>query len=841
MLNEIVITLASALNISGAADGGPYFYEDKINIPAGESVIETEFKWNAVTLFDEEGDAIPKVWYQDKEGHWDEWNIGEENETEQPYLLDILFTGDETNVLKIKSEENIEVVAHFYNTIIEDETLTAQFAPLDDDSGDNPFYGLPDFQARPKYISRADWGADESIRAWRPGRGFNGFTRGALPETNQVEPEHRPKTVTYKDEQGRKLYWPIQENQTVRKFVVHHTGEYVDERRNPRALMRAIYYFHTVTRGWGDIGYNFVIDKQGNIYEGRAGGVTTVGTHTAFHNVGTVGISLMGNFQHEKPTDKQIKVLTLTLADLSNRFKINATGRSSWLGTHGFNIAGHRDVARKGHGTACPGNNLYKLLPEIRKEVVELEKKFSNHRIRTKTSRDFLSKSKAAQHIQGYADRTVVIENPIERSKLIKLKYLKRGQETHLDFEVKNVSGVPWKKGEKFFVKNIPEGLKVTSFRAAQTIESGQSGLFQAKIKVESTPNGRYDLELTPLILAIKDIDYEHQPIAYPIQVSGSLDFATKKLTPVKTIKVNSQDYAPTDPGKIEVLGRVSDPSMGREVKIKLSYFNEGFASLTGSNMLTMKSASGKTVQNFPKDQEVRVIPTNKSRVFKVSSGEKEWEVGNPQFFTDGHITVLNYNRGLSQNRPYNKFRSQINFHSSGGKDFYLVNQLPLETYLWGLAEEPSTEPDEKKHAIHILARSYVYVYSGEKRKFGTLNYDLEDSPATSQFYLGYEWERYHDHQKKLIAETNGVVLTYKGQPAIGPYFTQSSGASSSKWAGQYPWTQGRSLPYDEGLVQKGHGVGLSGNSARVLAKQGKSYEEILDYFYQGIEIEKVY
>jgi peptidoglycan hydrolase-like amidase len=107
--------------------------------------------------------------------------------------------------------------------------------------------------------------------------------------------------------------------------------------------------------------------------------------------------------------------------------------------------------------------------------------------------------------------------------------------------------------------------------------------------------------------------------------------------------------------------------------------------------------------------------------------------------------------------------------------------------------------------------------------------------------YLGYDWEAYHHEQKVLIAETKGRVLTYNGKPVIGPYFTQSAGESSSKWVSQYPWTKGRKLPYDEGLEPKGHGVGLSGNSAHKLADAGKNYVEILNYFYQNTDVGTAY
>ncbi len=237
-------------------------------------------------------------------------------------------------------------------------------------------------------------------------------------------------------------------------------------------------------------------------------------------------------------------------------------------------------------------------------------------------------------------------------------------------------------------------------------------------------------------------------------------------------------------------------------------------------------------------NQEIKVIPTGKNRSFRVSVGNQSWDMIKLEFKTDGVIKIRNYNRGLGK-IAYNQFRKQLNFHATTGENFYIVNQLPMEQYLWGLAEEPSSEPAQKKHAIYILARGYALAYSGSKRKFKTPHYDLEDDPRSSQFYLGYDWEYYHAEQKGYIAQTKGKVITHNGETAIGPYFTQSSGESSNAWHKQYPWTRAQKLPYDEGLEAKGHGIGLSGNSARKLAEKGWSYEKILDFFYDGIEIQK--
>jgi N-acetylmuramoyl-L-alanine amidase len=192
-------------------------------------------------------------------------------------------------------------------------------------------------------VSRAAWGADERIRTWGPSF-------------------HPPQ-----------------------KLTVHHTAGLNDD-PNPAATVRAIYRFHTVDRGWGDIGYQFLVDAKGTVYEGRytdtnpitepafdeAGGVV-VGAHVANYNNGNVGISLLGTYDTRRPSLLAQRSLERLLATLSIRTGIspdawswyeNPLGGARWLGP---NILGHRHLGQ----TACPGKITYALLPTLRKRVAQ--------------------------------------------------------------------------------------------------------------------------------------------------------------------------------------------------------------------------------------------------------------------------------------------------------------------------------------------------------------------------------------------------------------------------------------------------------------------------------------
>jgi hypothetical protein len=157
--------------------------------------------------------------------------------------------------------------------------------------------------------------------------------------------------------------------------VVHHTAgannlpDWVTEVRN-------IWFFHTYTNGWGDIGYNFLIDPNGIVYEGRAGGNGVIGAHFSCRNTNTVGIALLGTYSTTAPTDAALTSLKNLLAELARRNAIDPTAFAYHPPTNLLlpTILGHRDgnpSTKTCSRTECPGDVLYAMLPAIRSDVAE--------------------------------------------------------------------------------------------------------------------------------------------------------------------------------------------------------------------------------------------------------------------------------------------------------------------------------------------------------------------------------------------------------------------------------------------------------------------------------------
>ena len=165
--------------------------------------------------------------------------------------------------------------------------------------------------------------------------------------------------------------------------VVHHTaGSNRYSRAEAPAVMRAIYRYHTQSRGWSDIGYNFLIDRYGTIYEGRYGGIDrpVIGAHAGGFNTGSFGASLIGTFDSARPPAAMRAALEQLLAWKYDIHHTDVLGQTSYT-SYGSSrypsgrkvtlnrLSGHRDVST----TACPGGRTYAGLPNLRERVAQLQ------------------------------------------------------------------------------------------------------------------------------------------------------------------------------------------------------------------------------------------------------------------------------------------------------------------------------------------------------------------------------------------------------------------------------------------------------------------------------------
>ncbi|MFF9107800.1 N-acetylmuramoyl-L-alanine amidase [Streptomyces sp. NPDC014776] len=194
---------------------------------------------------------------------------------------------------------------------------------------------------RPPITSRAGWGADESL-----------------------SPD------------------PSEYNADVKAVFVHHTdGDNTYACTDSASVVRGIYAYHTQVNGWNDIGYNFLVDKCGTVFEGRKGGVDlpVLGAHTYGWNRESAGIAVLGEYSTTGASNAALEAVARVAAwklgqygaDPASTVQLNAGAtQTNYFGTaytagtkYTFQrVSGHRD----GYNTQCPGSSLYAQLPTIR-------------------------------------------------------------------------------------------------------------------------------------------------------------------------------------------------------------------------------------------------------------------------------------------------------------------------------------------------------------------------------------------------------------------------------------------------------------------------------------------
>lgn len=294
-------------------------------------------------------DTVVQVRVVGADGTWGEWN-----ELEQEVADSVKPAGDQrgvrggTSPLWTGESHGVEV-----------ELLTRSGAAPTDvrvqliDPGSSPadkVPGAPQVQDQahadalmPPVFTRAQWGADESIRTW--------------------DPEYA---------------------RTLQAATIHHTADSNDyTAEQVPAIMRAMYQYHTVSRGWGDIGYNVVVDKFGRMWEGRYGGLksTVIGAHAGGFNTGTFGVSMMGNYDLVQPPAVMLESVAKIVAWKLSLYRVDPRGTTQLTSGGGGTakyaagtvvtlptIFAHRDVG----STACPGQYGYAKMDWIRDRVTTI-------------------------------------------------------------------------------------------------------------------------------------------------------------------------------------------------------------------------------------------------------------------------------------------------------------------------------------------------------------------------------------------------------------------------------------------------------------------------------------
>lgn len=344
MQNDIVLSNAQSVS-SGA------------NLLYTSNVYTAPFLFNAAALTWNEvrGDAREpgiEIRFRKTDGTWDAWQTVEVDEdsrtpaTPNPSAL-IFPNSGQANAVQYR-------VALQRSGDVEQSVSNIELTAIDSVGTPTPLSRVHAFfnrlakpliaRAAPTVISRGEWGANESYR-------YAG--------------------------DGKTLLWPP-EYVAPTTFIIHHTAgaNGQPDLAAAQATIRSIYYYHAVSRGWGDIGYNYLVDQAGNVFEGRAGGDGIVAGHAfrdagckskgpvANLNRGSMGIAVLGNYQTtDTPTPATLTALEQLIGGKGRQLNIAPNSVGTFDGRADMpNIITHRDV----DCSSCPGELMYVNLDTIR-------------------------------------------------------------------------------------------------------------------------------------------------------------------------------------------------------------------------------------------------------------------------------------------------------------------------------------------------------------------------------------------------------------------------------------------------------------------------------------------
>ena len=289
-------------------------------------------------------DTVVKVRVRDADGTWGTWTevsaeAGEqEDETATGHPVRggtaPLWTGPSTAV-----EAELVTRSGAQPTDVQLDLVDPGESAADASLGDPDITETADAAvAMPPVFSRAQWGADENL-----------------------------------------MKWPPQYASTIKAATLHHTAgsnDYTPEQ--VPAILRSTYTYHSQSLGWGDIGYNVLVDKFGRLWEGRSGGLasTVVGAHAGGFNTSTFGVSMMGNYDVVDTPQAMIDSVAAIIAWKFSLYGVDPRGTTTLTsgGTDKYaagvrvtlpTVFGHRDTK----STACPGRYGYARLGEIRDKV----------------------------------------------------------------------------------------------------------------------------------------------------------------------------------------------------------------------------------------------------------------------------------------------------------------------------------------------------------------------------------------------------------------------------------------------------------------------------------------
>jgi hypothetical protein len=348
-----------------------------------------------------------------------------------------------------------------------------------------------------------------------------------------------------------------------------------------------------------------------------------------------------------------------------------------------------------------------------------------------------------------------------------------------------------------------------------------------------------------------------------PKLIPDVVTFNKLKLSWSKVLKLSADDFDKLYPGLIVTPAAPtptptptpSQPSSQVQPNIRVAIWNvpadQTIVVFSGSGPYDIYDKSGNLIVSKQSGEQYSVNVSSPSSAFAklVPKSGTILEVVSYQ-------DLASWKTGLN----YNKFRGNLELvYSNKSSKLWVVNELALEEYLKGVAETNQGMDMEYLKTMSVAARTYAYHYQQLGGKYGSDEVYHITNTTSDQLYKGYGREPYASDIVTAVQATYGEIVSYNNQSIVTAYssgapelMTTGSKSACSVWGGKYCQAgyeylaggvkdpAGTTYSY-EACGGGNHCVGLSGAGTRQLAAQGKTYKEILTYYYPGTSIQKIY
>ncbi len=297
------------------------------------------------------------------------------------------------------------------------------------------------------------------------------------------------------------------------------------------------------------------------------------------------------------------------------------------------------------------------------------------------------------------------------------------------------------------------------------------------------------------------------------------------------------------------------------EPTIRVGLFNTKSAQrLTSNTKYDVYSGDRLILQNLSARFVSTVSYNTKRSLYIISTSGITKFLDKPIRFVpvseNGIMTLFDFDNRARWNNSinYNQYRNIVEFnYSLNTGRLWIINELPISSYLKGLTETTNYSPVDYQKVIATAARTYALYHYNRG-----IEYDIPDGSTKhanehfhldatyDQVYKGYVSESLLSRLNEAVDATKGIAVTYNKAIVVTPYFSRSDGRTRSWqevwYGGDKPWLQSVDVPEDKGETLWGHGVGMSAQAALEMVRDKLiNWEKVLKHFYTDINLQKIY